>query len=98
LKPHLWIRRGEWQGDLAWRDEAAFRRWFDSLRAFTLRYARLAERDGYDPVVVGTERKSPTARAPAAWRRLIADVRAVYRGPLTYAANWDEAERVAFWD
>jgi len=35
----------------------------------------------------------------ADWRRLIADVRAVYSGMVIYAANWyDEYERVPFWD
>jgi hypothetical protein len=98
LKPHLWIRGGAWQGELAWRDEAAFRRWFSSYRAFVLRYAELAARDRYDLFVLGVELKSATARDPAAWRALIADVRKVWKGPLTYAANWDEAPGVAFWD
>ncbi len=98
LKPHLWIRHGEWQGDLKWPDDEAFRRWFASFRAFALRYAALAEQDHYDLYVIGTELKSATARDPAAWRALIAEVRKVYKGPLTYAANWDEAEHVAFWD
>lgn len=36
---------------------------------------------------------------PADWRRLIAEVRAVYGGKLTYSANWHrEFEEVAFWD
>jgi hypothetical protein len=35
----------------------------------------------------------------AAWRGLIADVRRVYSGLLTYAANWDgEFEALPFWD
>ena len=97
LKPHLWIRHGEWQGDLQFADDAAFRTWFKSYRAFILRYAALAERDGYDLLVIGTELKSATACDPECWRALIAELRAVYHGPLTYAANWDEAERVPFW-
>ncbi|REJ75043.1 MAG: hypothetical protein DWQ30_18680 [Acidobacteria bacterium] len=32
------------------------------------------------------------------WRRLIEDVRRVYSGRLTYAANFDQVEQVAFWD
>jgi hypothetical protein len=98
LKPHLWIRHGEWQGALAWPDDAAFRRWFTSYRAFALRYAELAESDHYDLFVIGTELKSATARDPAAWRALIAELRKAYHGPLTYAANWDEAEHIGFWD
>lgn len=33
-----------------------------------------------------------------AWRQLIADTRKVYSGKLTYAANFDNYEDVAFWD
>jgi hypothetical protein len=32
------------------------------------------------------------------WRRLIAEVRQVYRGKLTYAANFDQYRQVGFWD
>ena len=97
LKPHLWIRDGQWQGALVFANEAAWRAWWKSYRAFILRYAALAERDGYDMLVIGTELKSATACDPECWRALIAELRAVYHGPLTYAANWDEAERVPFW-
>jgi len=34
----------------------------------------------------------------SSWRALIADVRKVYDGPLTYAANFDQYDRVGFWD
>lgn len=34
----------------------------------------------------------------ARWRALIAKVRTVYHGPLTYAANFDQYHRVGFWD
>ncbi|MSP59347.1 MAG: glycoside hydrolase [Myxococcales bacterium] len=98
LKPHLWIHRGEWQGALTWKDDEAYRRWFASYREFVRRYALLAERAGFDLFVIGTELKTATARDPAAWRRLAGEVRAIYRGPITYAANWDEASGVGFWD
>jgi len=98
LKPHLWIRRGEWQGNLVFASDDAWRKWFASYRSFILRYAALAERDHYDMLVLGTELKSATACDPECWRALIAELRAAYHGPLTYAANWDEAEKVPFWD
>src|SRR6185312_11041620 len=96
LKPHLWIRRGEWQGNLVFASDDAWRKWFASYRSFILRYAALAERDHYDMLVLGTELKSATACDPECWRALIAELRAAYHGPLTYAANWDEAEKVPF--
>lgn len=34
----------------------------------------------------------------AHWRRLIEEIRGVYGGPLSYAANFDQVEEVGFWD
>ena len=43
LKPHLWVRHGEWQGDIAMATDDAWARWFASYEAFIVHYARLAE-------------------------------------------------------
>jgi hypothetical protein len=76
-----------------------WRAWFASYRSFALHYAALAESVGADLYCIGAETRRATAGHEAEWRALIADVRAVYHGPLTYAANWyEEAEEVAFWD
>jgi hypothetical protein len=32
------------------------------------------------------------------WRRIIRAVRSVFKGKLTYSANWDGVDRVGFWD
>jgi hypothetical protein len=98
LKPHIWIRGGEWSGSIKWANDEGWRRWFASYRSFILHFAALAERDHYDLFVLGTELKSATSCDQQCWRTLIADIRKVFHGPLTYAANWDEAERVPFWD
>lgn len=96
LKPQLWSR-GTWTGDIAFSDETAFRRWMAEYRLFILHHAGLAEREHADLLVIGTELGGLTGRE-AAWRALIRDVRKVFSGPLTYAANWgEEAERIAFW-
>jgi hypothetical protein len=99
LKPHLWVRNGAWQAKLA-PDAAAggWPRWFDSYEQFAVAHARWAESQQIDWFVIGTELGSATEADPARWRALIARVREVYRGRVTYAANWDEAERVPFWD
>jgi hypothetical protein len=97
LKPHVWVRGRGWPGDLAMANEADWARWFAAYEEFILHYARLAEREKLDGLAVGTE-LCRASRREADWRRLIARVRAVYGGPLTYCANADEVERVAFWD
>jgi hypothetical protein len=97
LKPHLWVRGGAWVGEIEMRSEADWRRFFASYEGFLLHYARLAEGQSMEALAVGTELPRASRRS-ADWRRLIARVRGVYRGRLTYCANWHEAEAVAFWD
>jgi hypothetical protein len=98
LKPHLWVRHGAWQGDLAMETEEGWAQWFASYDAFIVHYARLAEGQKLEALAVGTELAKTTSRT-ADWRRIIAHVREVYHGKLTYCANWnDEVEHVGFWD
>jgi len=101
LKPHLWIHRfeGGWRGDIAMGSEADWGAWFASYREFILHYARLAAEDSIEALCIGTELHRTVVERPDDWRRLIADIRAVYPGKLTYAANWYlEFEEVPFWD
>ncbi len=97
LKPHLWVGHRDWVGDLKMASEADWEVWFDSYEKFILHYAELAEHEKMDALAVGTELCGTSSRA-ADWRKLIAKIRAVYHGPLTYCANWEEAARVPFWD
>lgn len=101
LKPHIWLRDrtgGQWEGDIAMRSEADWQRWFASYENFIVHYARLAQETGMEALSVGTELEGTTHREQD-WRRVIARVREVYDGPLTYSANWSgEFERIAFWD
>lgn len=102
LKPHVWLVRrdpGKWIDAIAMDSEENWRRWFDDYRRFILHYAQLAERCGIEALCVGTELHTAAVAREADWRRLISDVRNVYSGKLTYAANWyKEFEEVAFWD
>jgi hypothetical protein len=97
LKPHIWIRHGEWIGEQRFASSTAFARWFASYRAFILHYADLAEAEHIEWLAIGTELKRAAARDLARWTMLIAEIRAAYHGQLTYAANWDE-DAVVFWD
>jgi hypothetical protein len=57
----------------------------------------MAEEEGVEQFVVGTE-LGGTSGNQSAWREVIAGVREVYSRPITYAANHDEYEEIAFWD
>jgi len=96
LKPQLWGRG--FTGHIAFRDPAPFELWFAEYRRWLLHYARVAELEGVDLLVIGTELGGLTGHEDH-WRALIRDLRRIYRGPLTYAAHWDkEFESLAFWD
>ena len=94
LKPHVWARDEKAMD--AWTDEE-WRAWFVSYEAFITHYATLARDAKIDALCIGNEQKHST-RFESEWRRVIARVRGIYQGPVTYGANFDEFERVAFWE
>ena len=83
LKPHLWGTGEPSMGDYA---------------RFVEHYARLAHEIGADAFSIGNEQKHTSQRFESEWRQIIASVRAIYRGPIAYGANWDEIFEVPFWD
>ncbi|MEV6550788.1 hypothetical protein AB0M57_19075 [Streptomyces sp. NPDC051597] len=93
LKPHVDLVDGGDRAGIRPADRAA---WFTAYEKFITHYAALAHETGTERFVVGTELAGVSADA-APWRRVIAAVRARYRQPLTYAANYDEYARVPFW-
>lgn len=103
LNPHIWIglygAPGEWRGDVAMKSEEDWRKWFASYREFILFFARMAEEEGVELFCVGSELRRTTLARPDDWRKLIREIRGVYRGPCTYSANWSgEFDEIKFWD
>lgn len=96
MKPHLWLREG-WVGEIEMQSEEDWKSWFANYQAFILDYARLAEDLKMPMLCVGTELEK-TSLKEKEWRVIIAEVRKVYSGKLTYAANFTEFEQVRFWD
>jgi hypothetical protein len=99
LKPHVDVLDGTWRGTIRPSDEAA---WFSSYTEFMRRYAALAQSNGVEMLCVGTELATLSdARHRAAWASVLGEVKSVYSGLLTYAANavssGDEYTSVAFW-
>lgn len=93
LVPHLWVENGEWRALIDPGDDAAWQRWAEGYRTFVLTWAEVARETDVDLFSVGVELRSwvTTHRAPS-FVDVIRAVRAVYPGPLTYAANWDDVE------
>ncbi len=98
LKPQLWIWRGKYTGALKMPTEADWKLLEASYERFILSYAGLAQETGVPLFCVGTELEQFVAARPAYWKQLIAKIREVYKGQLTYAANWDEYRDTPFWE
>lgn len=93
LKPHIETTQYHWRGDIGFEDPAQLREWFAGYAPVVLRLAALQP----DAVAVGTELKNLSGNEEQ-WRALVAQVRQAYHGPITYAANHDEAVSVRWWD
>lgn len=93
LVPHLWVEQGGWRGDMDPGDDDAWKLWAKGYSRFLLEWAKVAAAAGADMLSVGVELRSwvTTTHAPL-FVEILRDVRRVYGGPLTYAANWDDVE------
>ncbi|NKB86746.1 MAG: hypothetical protein GKS06_00800 [Acidobacteria bacterium] len=99
LKPHIWVSGGAWRGDIYMPTDADWNTWFADYREFILHYAQFAESRGIPLFCIGTELHKTVIARPGKWRDLIREIRDVYSGELTYAANWyDEFTDVSFWE
>jgi len=90
---------GTWHGLIGadFATEKQWSDWFASFTEFVLHYARLAQQLGVDQLCIGTELRATVDRERE-WRRVIARVRKVYKGPITYAAHHSTIERIRWWD
>lgn len=101
LKPMVDSRDNTWRGEFQPSNSDA---WFQSYKDFILTFARIAQEEGVDYLIIGTEfTKLTKPQYSQKWREIIRDIRVVYSGPLTYAANWgkrDDGEyyQIDFWD
>lgn len=88
------------RADIAFGTQGEWDRFFASLEKVLVHYAQLCESEGVSGLGLGLEMlQAVQPRHEAAWRRLIAKVRAHFNGWLTYSANWyQEYEQVPFWD
>ncbi|MCS6937476.1 MAG: hypothetical protein RMJ96_07265 [Candidatus Bipolaricaulota bacterium] len=97
LRPLVDLKGGHWRGEIAFSRESDWKRWFESYQRFLVHYAQIAAREGVALFSVGTELERTVTREQQ-WREVIARVREVFPGALTYSANWDGYERVPFWN
>ncbi len=91
LKPHLWLTRpvaSGWIGVIDFDTEEEWQKWEADYRTFILHYAELAQSEDMAILCIATELSNPVRSRPRFWKSLIEEIRTVYSGKLTYAANW----------
>ncbi|SDR87686.1 hypothetical protein SAMN04515667_0889 [Formosa sp. Hel1_31_208] len=97
IKPQIWVWRGEFTGNIKMSDEDNWKALEASYSSFILEYADLAQETKSEILCIGTELENFVKERPEYWKGLIEKIRTIYKGQLTYAANWDEFKRTPFW-
>ena len=98
VKPQIWVWDGVFTGLLKMGSEEDWLQLEKSYTNFIIDFAKVAEAEQVEIFCIGTELEKFIAHRPEYWNNLIVEIRKVYKGKLTYAANWDEYKRVPFWD
>lgn len=97
LKPQIWVWKGEFTGFIEMKNEDDWKKMEASYSKFILEYAQLGQEMNVDIFCIGTELETFISNRPEYWKNLIDKIKKVYKGKLTYAANWDEYKRTPFW-
>ena len=98
MKPQIWVWKGEFTGLIKMNTEEEWLQLENSYSNFILEYAQVAEETDTELFCIGTELENFVAHRPEFWKQLIPKIRSIYKGKLTYAANWNEYTKTPFWD
>lgn len=99
LIPHIayWGSRFSWRGEIDFKTKGEWDRFFADYAVWIVQMARIAQAHHVAAFCVGLE-FTHAQKFEDRWRAIIASVREVYGGKVTYGANWNEYAEVKFWD
>ena len=102
LKPTVNCKNGTWRAHINFFDEDVpcepkWSNWFASYTEFQLHFAEIAEKTKCEIFSPGCEMVMPQRRS-AEWRQLIAEIRKVYHGMITYNTDKYQEHNVDWWD
>ncbi len=102
LKPTANCKNGTWRAHINFFDkdvpcEPKWSKWFVSYTDFQLHYAKIAQKTGCEMFLAGCEMVMAERRADE-WRQLIADIRKVYDGLVSYNTDKYQEDNVTWWD
>ncbi|MBK0383876.1 hypothetical protein I5M32_12985 [Pedobacter sp. SD-b] len=96
IKPQVWTQGG-WIGDYDLNSEEDWKTWESDYESYIITFVKIAAKENVEIFCIGTEFKSVVKKHPSYWVKLIGDIRKIYKGKLTYCANWDDYKDVLFW-
>ncbi|MBM6383563.1 MAG: 1,4-beta-xylanase [Paenibacillus sp.] len=102
LKPTVNCTDGTWRAHINFFDidvpcEPKWKDWFRSYTAYQKHYAAIAEQEKCEMFIVGCEMVQSERRS-AEWREVIAAVREVYTGLVSYNTDKYQEGHVTWWD
>lgn len=102
LKPVVNVKNGTWRAHIGFFDEEvpgepSWAQWFESYGKFIAHYAAIAEEEGCEMLCIGCEMVQ-TDKREVEWRALIAGIRPIYSGLITYNCDKYQEGRVKWWD
>ena len=102
LKPTVNCLNGTWRAHINFFDEDVpcepkWGNWFMSYTEFQCHYAKIAQLTGCEMFIAGCEMVQ-TQRRENEWRKLIADIKDVYSGPVSYNTDKYQEHNVKWWD
>ncbi|MFT4602313.1 MAG: hypothetical protein ACI857_002499 [Arenicella sp.] len=98
LKPHIWIGHSTYTGIYKCETESDWEMFEKSYKGYIMTFVDLAVTEKVEMFSIGTEWGRFVEARPQFWKSLIKDIRAKYKGKLIYAANWDDYQKVPFWN
>ncbi|MFT5777184.1 MAG: hypothetical protein ACI837_000115 [Crocinitomicaceae bacterium] len=98
LKPQIWVEHGAYTGTIMMKNAEDWQLLEENYAKYIMAFAQMAEEENVEMLCIGTELKIFAEYDEEYWRRLIKEIRVIYSGKLTYAANWDDFDKVKFWD
>lgn len=97
IKPQIWLMGGGFTGHFDLSSESEWQAFETSYYDYIIHFAKLADSLQCGVYCIGTEFARFAEVRPAFWDLLIDSVRNNFSGEITYAANWDNYQRIPFW-
>ncbi len=97
IKPHIWPANG-WIGELDFKTDQEWGKFEETYQTYILTFAKIAQEQQAEMFCIGVELKKIVRKRPQYFIKLIKEVKKVYKGQITYAANWDNYQNITFWN